>query len=808
MSKVINGKLISDELVEEYENALNEYNRLYDIVEGANDYGDNIVNGDYESKEELNNIEKRISEIEYKSLTDAKITLVDNKYILESDLDNYNKLKEEYNYYYDLTNGANDYGDNIVDANSNYNEKLNEVEKELNDLETKATLALKTETIDGKEILISDIKDYQELKEKYNDLYDRMNGAMDMGDNVVNGEFKEEEQKELDELYEKIEKYENKANLITSKINANAEMKLPENNKEEVRNNIDINKNVDILDLPENEIKDKNIDNNEIIIDSNNENEVAIPEDNNLEINNNNEPIEYPEKENINDNDIIADNEKIEDYDDSLRARTEKSLEKIKETLTASTPKEELQEILNMANSFVMQLYYYEQELFEQKLKKATTVEEKIDLIEKREQTILDYAKLYESENLEVNSILLETKKQMMNYMKTSYKTDKSQGEYIWKEKERIVLSKKYIDDKINVNQDSSLKFNTLIETMENIIKQPEQKEYENWLIDINNYTNNLGLQNKYIVPYLNARAKIINSDLNLDNNFNIHGLGLDVKNIPNTDDLEPKEITIPKKEIKKIEGKPPVKSKLKVKAKKALNWMKEHKLVTIGLGLALTTLMLWNIPITHMMINSSLWWVGKTLGWNASTLESLHGINVGLAKGIKGGKYIFEGMSGSYTLSGAMGAEALYKAGSANLITAITGLTAAGGAVGIGGALYNIGKSVKNKIQNSIKKRKQPENIIEIPEDGYRIINEKNKTIDKSENQERKIEPKVENITRDSKKEKLENFKNEVQEKISSLQEQIVLKDQQIEKLIEEIQQLKQTSKDNNIEENITYSK
>ncbi len=802
MSKVINGKLISDELVEEYENALNEYNRLYDIVEGANDYGDNIVNGDYESKAELNNIEKRISEIEYKSLTDTKITLVDNKYILESDLDNYNKLKEEYNYYYDLTNGANDYGDNVVDANLDYNEKLNELEKELNDLETKATLALKTETIDGKEILISDIKDYQELKEKYNDLYDRMNGAMDMGDNVVNGEFKEE-QKELDELYEKIEKYENKANFITSKINATAEMNLPENNIEEVRNNIDNNENVDIINLPENEMKD----NNEIIIDSNNENEVDIPEDNNLEINNN-EPIEYSEKDNINDNDIIIDNEKIEDYDDSLRARTEKSLEKIKETLTASTPKEELQEILNMANSFVMQLYYYEQELFEQKLKKATTVEEKLDLIEKREQTILDYAKLYESENLEVNSILLETKKQMMNYMKTSYKTDKSQGEYIWKEKERIVLSKKYIDDKINVNQDSSLKFNTLIETMENIIKQPEQKEYENWLIDINNYTNNLGLQNKYIVPYLNARAKIINPDLNLDNNFNIHGLGLNVKNIPNTDDLEPKEITIPKKEIKKIEGKPPVKSKLKVKAKKALNWMKEHKLVTIGLGLALTTLMLWNIPITHMMINSSLWWVGKTLGWNASTLESLHGINVGLAKGIKGGKYVFEGMSGSYTLSGAMGAEALYKAGSANLITAITGLTAAGGAAGIGGALYNIGKSVKNKIQNSIKKRKQPENIIEIPEDGYRIITEKNKTIDNNEKQERKIDPKVENITHESKKEQLENFKNEVQEKISSLQEQIVLKDQQIEKLIEEIQRLKQTSKDNDIEENITYSK
>ena len=64
MSKIINGKLISDELVEEYEKTLNEYNSLYDIVEGANDYGDNIVNGDYESKNELNDIEKKMSEIE------------------------------------------------------------------------------------------------------------------------------------------------------------------------------------------------------------------------------------------------------------------------------------------------------------------------------------------------------------------------------------------------------------------------------------------------------------------------------------------------------------------------------------------------------------------------------------------------------------------------------------------------------------------------------------------------------------------------------------------------------------------------
>ena len=175
MSKIINGKLISDELVEEYEKTLNEYNSLYDIVEGANDYGDNIVNGDYESKNELNDIEKKMSEIENESIINSKIVIIDERIILESDLENYKNLKADYNYYYDLSNGAMDMGDNVVNGDFNYNDKIDELEKEINALEAKATLAIKTETIDGREILLSDLKEYKEVKNlKKENLRDNM----------------------------------------------------------------------------------------------------------------------------------------------------------------------------------------------------------------------------------------------------------------------------------------------------------------------------------------------------------------------------------------------------------------------------------------------------------------------------------------------------------------------------------------------------------------------------------------------------------------------------------------------------------
>lgn len=733
MSKIINGKLISDELVEEYEKTLNEYNRLYDIVEGANDYGDNIVNGDYESKNELNDIEKKMSEIENESIINSKIVVIDERIILESDLENYKNLKADYNYYYDLSNGAMDMGDNVVNGDFNYNDKIDELEKEINALEAKATLAIKTETIDGREILLSDLKEYKEVKKKYDELYDLSNGAMDMGDNIVNGEMSEENQKELDELYEKLESFENRAKLATSKLNnKNTKSDIDENNNNEnnSNNNADDNKNENNTGNNDNENNNDNSDNNND--DNNNDN-----------------------KEN-----------------DDLRKKTEEAIEKIKETLDPKAPKEELDNIIEKMNSLIMILFNYEQSLFESKLKEKNTVEEKMDLIEKRQNELDGYGKFYESENPEISNLLLSSKEKMLNYIKTSYTTSKSSGEYTWTNYESIKESKEYIEANINKDADFKFQFDTLLSKMEDIIKNPEQEQYENWKINMNEFTNKLGLNSSEIIPYMNARAKLINPNLDIDKEYNINGLGLNVgtKGVDPVPTPTPTPTPIPdptpEPSIPTSTEKPPIKQRLKVVAKKALNWMKEHKLITIGLGLALTTVLLFSIPATHMMINSCLWGVGKSLGWSTATLDSLHGINLGLAKGVAGGKYLFESASGAYTLAGAAGAKALYSAGAANLVGAVTGLTAAGGAIGVGGALVKMGAAVKEKIKNALSKKKDEEEY----EEDFFPENEEQVELEKEKNKTNELtEIKEQIIALQQQSREMQEAKKEIQEQLES---------------------------------------
>lgn len=721
MSKIINGKLISDELVEEYEKTLNEYNRLYDIVEGANDYGDNIVNGDYESKNELNDIEKKMSEIENESIINSKIVVIDERIILESDLENYKNLKADYNYYYDLSNGAMDMGDNVVNGDFNYNDKIDELEKEINALEAKATLAIKTETIDGREILLSDLKEYKEVKKKYDELYDLSNGAMDMGDNIVNGEMSEENQKELDELYEKLESFENRAKLATSKLN---------------------NKNTK-SDIGENNNNENNNDNND----------------------NNNEDNSNDNKEN-----------------DDLRKKTEEAIEIIKETLDPKASKEELDNIIEKMNELIMKLFNYEQSLFESKLKEKDTVEEKMDLIEKRQNELDGYGKFYESKNPEISNLLLSSKEKMLNDIKTSYATAKSSGEYTWANYESVKASKEYIEANIYKDADFKFQFDTLLSKMEDIIKNPEQEQYENWKINMNEFTNKLGLNSSEIITYMNARAKLINPNLDIDKEYNINGLGLNVgtKGVDPVPTPTPTPTPIPdptpEPSIPTSTEKPPIKQRLKVVAKKALNWMKEHKLITIGLGLALTTVLLFSIPATHMMINSCLWGVGKSLGWSTATLDSLHGINLGLAKGVAGGKYLFESASGAYTLAGAAGAKALYSAGAANLVGAVTGLTAAGGAIGVGGALVKMGAAVKEKIKNALSKKKDQEEY----EEDFFPENEEQAELEKEKNKTNELTEIKEQIVA------LQQQSREMQEANKEIKEQLENEKKKSDQLLE----------------------
>ena len=183
-------------------------------------------------------------------------------------------------------------------------------------------------------------------------------------------------------------------------------------------------------------------------------------------------------------------------------------------------------------------------------------------------------------------------------------------------------------------------------------------------------------------------------------------------------------------KKLKEI-PEPPKKSRLKVKAKKALNWMKRHKLICFAIGLALTST-LWLLPPTHMMINSALWnccnsiknlfgeEMCQRLGYDNSFLNRLNGINKGLSEIVKGGKYTFEANSGLYTLGGAEGAEALYSAVKANLVSALSLIPAVGG-IGF------LGSYIKDKIKGENKEnKKEPkkEGIVDkVKEKGTNII-------------------------------------------------------------------------------------
>ena len=180
-----------------------------------------------------------------------------------------------------------------------------------------------------------------------------------------------------------------------------------------------------------------------------------------------------------------------------------------------------------------------------------------------------------------------------------------------------------------------------------------------------------------------------------------------------------------------------PKKGRVKVVAKKALKWMKEHKLATIAIGLALTTAIMFAIPATHMMINSALWNVGSKLGWSAATLAKLHSTNLGLSKLVAGGAYMFESMSGAYTLGGVAGASALYGTGAANLVGALTGLTALG-------TIGTFGASIINKIKNRKKKKEEEPKEVPVEE----VKEEKEEVVEDTKSKDKELEKENEKST------------------------------------------------------------
>ena len=265
------------------------------------------------------------------------------------------------------------------------------------------------------------------------------------------------------------------------------------------------------------------------------------------------------------------------------------------------------------------------------------------------------------------------------------------------------------------------------------------------------------------------------------------------VKDKDKTDDIPDDTPEIPEDEPEQ-EKDIPKKGKLKVIAKKALKWMKEHKLATVAIGLALTTALLFAIPTTHMMINSALWNVGAKLGWSAGTLGKLHSINLGLSKAVAGGAYAFEGMSGAYTLGGAVGAQALYGAGAANLVGAIAGLTGLG-------AIGTFGATIVNKIKNwKKKKNKEKETPIEEPKkENEEIIDivdnkakEKELDLEKEKSTNNVEEKTAEKSTPLTKEQIAEMIKAEVEKAVAAKNQEIANLTAENAALREEIEKLK----------------
>ena len=259
------------------------------------------------------------------------------------------------------------------------------------------------------------------------------------------------------------------------------------------------------------------------------------------------------------------------------------------------------------------------------------------------------------------------------------------------------------------------------------------------------------------------------------------------IKDKEKTDD---KPIETPVEQKEEI----PKKGRVKVVAKKALKWMKEHKLATIAIGLALTTAIMFAIPATHMMINSALWNVGSKLGWSAATLGKLHSTNLGLSKAVAGGAYIFESMSGAYTLGGVAGANALYGSGAANLVGALTGLTALG-------TIGTFGASIINKIKNRKKKKEEEPKEVpveEVKEEQEEVV-EETKTKDKELEKENEKSTTVKNDKEENKsvpltKEQIaEMIKAEVEKAVAQKNEEISKLTAENEMLRAEIKMLKE---------------
>ena len=147
-----------------------------------------------------------------------------------------------------------------------------------------------------------------------------------------------------------------------------------------------------------------------------------------------------------------------------------------------------------------------------------------------------------------------------------------------------------------------------------------------------------------------------------------------------NKEEKDPEELTEDEELTAEVEK--PIKFRHKVVkvVKNTHEWFKKHpKVRMLAIGLAiLATLPLTAQPI--MMVFSTLWRLCNTSIILKPLCPLFHGLNVGLAPFVKGGKFAFDlAGSGLYTLGGASGAQAMYTAAQAAIFTALSSLGVAG---------------------------------------------------------------------------------------------------------------------------------
>ena len=119
-------------------------------------------------------------------------------------------------------------------------------------------------------------------------------------------------------------------------------------------------------------------------------------------------------------------------------------LNKLKDSINVDimTP-EQISEIVKKIEVLVMTIFQKDQGLFEENLRNAKTVEEKLELIASREKELGKYEEFFKHENPKTAEALAESKEKMMKYVEVSYNKGKRDCEYCWREYDKVVESKK-----------------------------------------------------------------------------------------------------------------------------------------------------------------------------------------------------------------------------------------------------------------------------------------------------------------------------------------------------------------------------